>query len=108
MASAAAFAAVIVVMMGILFITAAARIWPSSVLGPLVVGVLMIRPTSLFLITSMILGRPSLILLTREAAMPFSMRAWWVPPVASSLKPSNASLRAMGMMAVLSPRRTEM
>ena len=40
MASAAALAAVIVVMIGILCITAAARIWPSSVLGPLVVGVL--------------------------------------------------------------------
>ncbi len=107
MASVAALAAVRVVMMGILLRTAAARIWPSSVFGPLVVGVLMRRATCLFLMASMMLGRPSLILLIRVAGMPASMMALWVPPVAKRLKPSWLSFLAMGRMAGLSAWRME-
>src|ERR1700760_3236884 len=102
MASAAAWAAVRVVMIGTLCMTAAARIWPSSVLGPLVVGVLMSKATRLSLMASMMFGRPSLILLTRSEAMRASARALWVPPVASRLKPMPASFLAIGMMAALS------
>src|SRR3982074_3195012 len=71
-----------VVRIGIRRSTAVLRIWTSSFLGVLPLGVLIMRAISSFLIISMTCGRPSLNLKRRFTAKPAAANAAAVPFVA--------------------------